>query len=230
MKLVLFDTYGVLIRQRSGSRYMAEAMLSIYGVEIDGADTAYADGMTARQSATATLLAHGIEREVIEARMQHFLDELQYAYQNDVGLEKLVDAGKLLIDGARELLSRLEASGAMLGIATGSPEGIAAFDLNRAGISHHFKACAYGGAETSMRDVIAHAMRIASELGFEGGAAATCVVAASPAVIDAAISAGARAVAVVPDNNSPQEQGKARAGVVAIRNLRHAALLKTILG
>ena len=94
----------------------------------------------------------------------------------------------------REVLHRLRAKGALLGVATGNLEGIGRIKLARCGLLDMFDFGGYSDGYEHRADVFAAALRQAR--GFAGDHATVCVVGDTPADVQAARANGCDVVAV----------------------------------
>jgi len=204
MKLVLFDIDGTILwSDGAGRRAMTAALTRVFGV---AGPTEYRyDGKTDPQIVRDLMRAAGHSDATIDARM----DALASSYLSLLE-EELASGrrGMRVFEGVSELIAALEArADAVVGLLTGNFCDGARLKLSAAGLDvDRFRVGAYGSDDAHRPALPAVAMRRAREaLGMELRGEDLVVIGDTPADIECARSAGARAVAVATGRYSVEE-------------------------
>ena len=186
----LFDIDGTLLSCTDAVHYFAfcEALgtLARHPLHLDGVT---AHGNTDVGILRDALALAGVPDETWRPRIV----EMREAMCRFVH-ERRADLCATLLPFVPEVLERLRAKGAVLGVATGNLEGIGRLKLEHCGLLRWFDFGGYSDAYEYRRDVFAGALAKARVLA--GADAAVCVVGDTPEDVRAARANGLRVVAV----------------------------------
>ena len=202
--LVLFDIDGtILSSDGAGKRAFGVALAEVFG-EVDARDYRF-DGKTDPQIGRELLRIAGHADERIDAGMPRLFERYLAGL-----VEELAATGPRshLLPGVAELLDSLEQrEDAVLGLLTGNIELGAALKLRAVGIDPaRFKVGAFGSDHEHRRALPEVARRRARErLALDVPPERIAVIGDTPADIDCAHSAGARAIAVATGRYSVEE-------------------------
>lgn len=211
-KLVLFDVNNTLTKDTKDiSEYVAESIRNIYGTMVEVELQKY-EGMTAQETAEAVLLENGMPKDEIGLKLVRYTEDLFYSYYNVAGHDR-----QLLLDGAKDIVERLSKENVLMGIATGEPEKLARFRLEKVGLNDFFKFGAYGNEGKGADEIVAKAIEKArAGFAFSGKVA---VVSCYPNFMSAAKKSGATAIGVKGEKFSADDLSAAGASTV-IRSLK----------
>ena len=213
VRLALFDIDGTLLwSDGAGRRAFGAALSEVFG-DIDPGDFRF-DGKTDRQIGRELLRLAGHADDRIDAGMTTLLDR----YLD--GLRAELASGERqsrLLPGVPELLDALEArDDVVLGLLTGNIAQGAELKLRAVGLDPaRFRVGAYGSDHEHRPALPAVAQRRARErLGLEIPPRAVVVIGDTPADIECAHAAGARAIAVATGRYSVDELSEHRPAAV----------------
>lgn len=178
-KFVLIDPYRALVSEKADvSEYMTESIRNIYGISLS-ADFEKYEGIGIRQTVTSLLRENGLDDDEINTKLDRYMEDLQYSYNNVMG------GGALLISpGSKEFLETLKQEGVILGIATGEARSITDARLKKAGLGKLFDFEMCGDSILDLGEIIDMAIRTA-HTDFDIGDTKGAVMASSPAVMRA---------------------------------------------
>ena len=186
----LFDIDGTLLNCTDAEHYFAfcEALTELAGRPVN------LDGVVAHGNVDVGILRDALQlANVPESAWRPRLDEVR------AGMCRFV-AGRAdelrltVLPGVREVLERLRARGAVLGVATGNLEGIGRVKLAQCGLLARFDFGGWSDAHEYRRDVFRAALAQARTLA--GSDARVCVVGDTPADVEAAQVNGLDVIAV----------------------------------
>jgi len=186
----LFDIDGTLLVTRDGVHRDAlhQAMREVYGVDttIDG--IAY-HGKTDLGILRAALERVGVTRDVFEAKLHSALDVV--CRNVSANASRIVPSVCAAIP---EVLARLQASGKLLGVASGNLESVGWHKLEAAGLRDFFSFGCFSDHRESRADIFREAM---DESRRQLGMSATiCFVGDTPEDVKAAQQVNAHIIAV----------------------------------
>jgi len=170
----LFDIDGTLLHCTDPVHYFAfcEALTALAGRPLN------LDGVVAHGNTDVGILRDALALAgVPDAAWRPHLGEVQGAMCRFVG-ERKGELCVTVLPSVLEVLRRLRARGAVLGVATGNLEGIGRLKLERCGLLDQFAFGGYSDAYEYRRDVFAGAAAKAKHLA--GADAAICVVGDTP--------------------------------------------------
>jgi hypothetical protein len=168
--------------------YYTENIRSVYGPYISDIDLSKYDG-TVKEIVTQIFKDHEIHEDV-DAKIETFSDELPYAYYNVAGHDNII-----VRPGVKDLISKSEKGGFIVGVGTNCLSEIAKIKFDRAGIaSDAFKFYEYGSASRRSSDVINAALADVDAQGIERSYAV--LASASQSMINAAASLGVRTIGI----------------------------------
>jgi len=191
-KLILFDIDGTLIDTGgAGARSWAWAFKQAFGREIDIAEHSTA-GMTDPAIGRATFV-EVMERQPTPEELTRLLAGYQAVLPDFVASSP----DYRVLDGVRELLTRLSEAGIALGLTTGGLEAVAHAKLGRAELNRYFPVGGYG-SDSEDRVALTRAAIERGErlLGQALSGEQVFVVGDTPLDVAAAQGAGAVSVAV----------------------------------
>jgi phosphoglycolate phosphatase len=204
VRLALFDIDGTLLwSDGAGRRAFGAALAEVFG-DLDPGDFRF-DGKTDRQIGRELLRMAGHADERIDAGMAALLAR----YLDGLHAE-LARGGRRprLLPGVRKLLDALEArDDVIIGLLTGNIVQGALLKLRAVGLDPaRFRVGAFGSDHEHRPELPAVAQRRARErLGLEIPARRVIVIGDTPADIECAHAAGARAIAVATGRYSVEE-------------------------
>lgn len=196
MQLILWDIDGTLVRTgRHGRDAFGVAFAAVFGREVDVSELPMA-GRTDHSIAVALLAQQGIEDG--ESHLPGLLDELTAALE--ARREEIAAEGSAT-PGAREALETVaREDGVTQSLLTGNLEVNAALKLSAFGLEHlvDLEIGGYGSdPHTTRSDLVGAAREKAARLrGLHVQPAGTVLIGDTPLDVEAAHTAGARAIAV----------------------------------
>ncbi len=201
-KAVLFDIENTLIKEaKDVSVYYFEAIRSSYGLSLEDISLAEYGGFTVQERMMDILKKQGLSDNEIYEKRDLFLEELPYAHYNVAGHDKAI-----LLDGAKDLLNRLNGNNYLIGAATGQLERILKNLFDRVGLNydHYFKFGLYGNASEHMPKILESAIAKAVD---EFGAKKEYITFITSSSRNASIanSLGITGIAVLGDNYSKRD-------------------------
>lgn len=213
--LALFDIDGTLVR-RAGPHHkqaLVEAVRRVAGIEttVDGIPV---HGMLDPDILTLMMRAAGARPELIRASMPKILRAAERVY-----LRTCPSLSRKTCPGARAVLRRLTAGGAVLGLVTGNLTRIGWRKLDCAGLKEWFRFGAFGEMARTRTGLAKMAIRQARAEGWIGRGAAIALIGDAPADIIAAKANGIRSIAVCT-GISTREELLAHAPDVLLEDLR----------
>ena len=186
----LFDIDGTLLSCTDAVHYFAfcDTLRSLSGRPLT------LDGVTAHGNTDIGILRDALQlANVDEGKWRPRIAESRVAMCRYVA-DRKDELYTKVMPGVHEVLSHLQAQGAILGVATGNLEGIGQLKLERAGLRSYFQFAGYSDEFEYRCDVFRSAVAKARELA--GTAAAICAVGDTPADIHAAKQSGLQIIAV----------------------------------
>ncbi len=195
----LFDIDGTLLSCTDAVHYFAfcEALGTLAGRPLN------LDGVTAHGNTDVGILRDALALAgVPDETWRPRIAETREAMCRFVD-ERRADLCATLLPFVPEVLERLRAKGAVLGVATGNLEGIGRLKLEHCGLLRWFDFGGYSDPYEYRRDVFAGALGKARALA--GADAAVCVVGDTPEDVRAARANGLGVVAVATGIYSPEE-------------------------
>lgn len=193
--VAVFDIDGTLLTAPDLLHRAAfeHALRSVFGVQADLAEVPTAgrlDRVLARELATGA----GVPARRIDGRMDQLMSAMGRYYERRIPTGGRVEA---VLPGAMDLLRHLRAAGIGLGVVTGGARTVARAKLRAAGLDQVLADGAYGDEHDDRAELVRLAVqRVAANGRSRVPTAAAVVIGDTPADIDAARRAGARAVAV----------------------------------
>ena len=156
--LAFFDIDNTLIQSSSGHvEALLLAISEVYGLEAR-IDVISHHGMTDQEIITRILAEYEVNLADIETGLQDCLDRMPLKYAEIVESEKIV-----MMEGAVDLISKLEHTGFILGLVTGNLEKIARAKLEKIGINHFFKIGGFGSDHINRTNLVKIAIQRAEE-------------------------------------------------------------------
>jgi len=189
---VLFDIDGTLIR-RAGPHHreaLAEAIRRTARVETSTEGIPVA-GMLDRDILTAMMLRAGIAPGTIRRLMPEVIARAQSIY-----VRRVPDISRKVCPGVRNLLRRLNARGAVVGLVTGNLSRIGWRKMERAGLRPYFRFGAFAELARDRAGLVRIAIRRARQERWIGRGAVISLIGDHPNDVLAARANGIRAIAV----------------------------------
>ncbi len=186
----LFDIDGTLLHQQDAVHYFAfcEALSGVAGRLLN------LDGVVAHGNVDTGILRDAWALAGVgEAVWRPRLREVQEGMCRFVE-ERRGEVRVTVLPGVVEVLERLRAQGAKMGVATGNLAGIGRVKLEAAGLWEMFDFGEFSDAYETRRDVFRGALQKAKDLAGEG--AAVCVVGDTPEDVRSAKANGLEVIAV----------------------------------
>jgi len=156
--LAFFDIDNTLIQSSSGH---VEALLlsisEVYGLEAR-IDVINHHGMTDQEIIIGILEKYRVDTDTIKSWLKDCLKSMPLKYAEIVESEKIV-----MMEGAVDLISKLEHNGFILGLVTGNLEKIARAKLKKIGINHFFKIGGFGSDHINRTNLVKIAIQRAEE-------------------------------------------------------------------
>lgn len=156
--LTFFDIDNTLIHS---SRGHVEALLlsmeEVYDLEVR-IDVINHHGMTDQEIIARILEAYGIDQAVIKSGMKTCMDTMCRRYSAIVKSENII-----IMDGAFDLIVKLEQNGIDLGLVTGNLEAIARHKLKKIGLDQFFKIGGFGSDHIKRGELVKIAIQRAEE-------------------------------------------------------------------
>ncbi|HVA58379.1 MAG: HAD family hydrolase [Gemmatimonadaceae bacterium] len=228
MKLVLFDIDGTLLNSDgAGRRAIQRALVESFGTA--GPEQHWFDGKTDPQIVHELMALAGIDRDVVEARLDHVFTRYVELLRDEIGRPGHAAA---IYPGVAELLDALEATnGVTLGLLTGNVEAGAHVKLGAVGIAPaRFRVGAFGSDHAVRAELPAIARaRAGAMLGCELPGQAMVVIGDTPADLTCGLGVGARAMGVATGRYSVAELGAYQPAAVVANFRDTAAVVDAIL-
>ena len=156
--LAFFDIDNTLIQSSSGHvAALLGAIREVYGLEVS-INVINHHGMTDPEIITRILAEYEVNLADIEIGLQDCLDCMPFKYAEIVESEKIV-----MMEGAVDLISKLEHNGFVLGLVTGNLEKIARAKLKKIGIDHFFKIGGFGSDHINRTNLVKIAIKRAEQ-------------------------------------------------------------------
>jgi phosphoglycolate phosphatase-like HAD superfamily hydrolase len=203
--LALFDLDGTLLRAPDPVHIAGfdHALRAVFGAPASVAELPKS-GRLDRDLARAALTSAGLgspsspataaSGDVTARRLEEVMAVMGRYYRLRVRGTDRVD---WVLEGANDVLRRLQATGIATAISTGSARQVGLAKLAAAGLAAHFPAGAFGDEADDRAELLRRAVRHASEVyGRPFLAPNSVVIGDTPADIEAARAIGARVVAV----------------------------------
>lgn len=190
--LVLFDIDGTLVR-RAGPHHreaLIEAIRRTAHVETTTEGVPVA-GMLDREILTTMMLRAGMSRAAIRRAMPEVVARAQSIY-----VRRVPDISRKVCPGVRNLLRRLTARGAVLGLVTGNLSRIGWRKMERAGLRQYFRFGAFAELARDRAGLVRIAIRRARKERWIGRESAITMIGDHPNDVLAAQANNIRAVAV----------------------------------
>ena len=192
VEAVLFDIDGTLITSGGAGRAAWRAAISeLHGVEVDTRETTES-GMTDPEVARAVLgsvLEREPDRREVSAAMGRYLGHLDETVRDSEGYR--------VLPGVEGLLTRLVASGMLLGLTTGNVEAAAHIKLSRGRLNRFFCFGGYGSDSADRAELTRCALRRADMVSGGELELSECIcIGDTPRDIAAGHAAGVRVVGV----------------------------------
>jgi phosphoglycolate phosphatase-like HAD superfamily hydrolase len=205
--VVLFDIDGTLISSGgAGGEAWKRAFLELYDVPADigeFSDAGMTDPTVGRKTFEAVVGHEPTRRELarlLACRQRHLPDAVAES------------EGYRVLDGVRELLSRLADEGILLGLTTGGTAGAAHIKLERGHLNRWFHFGGYGSDSEDRAELTRTAVRRAEQiLGEKLDASEMLVVGDTPLDVSAGHEAGAPVVGVASGKYAVDELREAGA-------------------
>jgi len=180
----LFDIDGTLLNSRDPVHYFAfrGAMRHVAGLDAT-IDNVPVHGNTDPGILRAVLRNHGLTDSEIDSHMPQIVDQMCAEVEQNCG-----ELRPELCPSIPELVSRLHASGKLLGVASGNLERIGWLKLEKAGLRAMFSFGAFSYPRELRRDIFAYGIEQAQAR--LGAAASVFVVGDTPSDTEAAQSLG----------------------------------------
>jgi phosphoglycolate phosphatase len=217
--LVLFDIDGTLIR-RAGPHHreaLVEAIRRAAHVETTTEGVPVA-GMLDREILKTMMLRAGMSRGAIERVMPEVVARAQSIY-----VRRVPDISKKVCPGVRNLLRRLTARGAVIGLVTGNLSRIGWRKMVRAGLRPYFRFGAFAELAHDRAGLVRIAIRRARKEGWIGRDSRISLIGDHPNDVLAARANGIRAIAV-GTGIVPLEELQSHSPLIAIPDLRSLKL------
>jgi phosphoglycolate phosphatase len=216
---VLFDIDGTLIR-RAGPHHreaLVEAIRRAAHVETTTEGVPVA-GMLDREILKTMMLRAGMSRGAIERVMPEVVARAQSIY-----VRRVPDISKKVCPGVRNLLRRLTARGAVIGLVTGNLSRIGWRKMVRAGLRPYFRFGAFAELAHDRAGLVRIAIRRARKEGWIGRDSRISLIGDHPNDVLAARANGIRAIAV-GTGIVPLEELQSHSPLIAIPDLRSLKL------
>jgi phosphoglycolate phosphatase len=216
---VLFDIDGTLIR-RAGPHHreaLVEAIRRTAHVETTTEGVPVA-GMLDREILKTMMLRAGMSRAAIERVMPEVVARAQSIY-----VRRVPDISKKVCPGVRNLLRRLTARGAVIGLVTGNLSRIGWRKMVRAGLRPYFRFGAFAELAHDRAGLVRIAIRRARKEGWIGRDSRISLIGDHPNDVLAARANGIRAIAV-GTGIVPLEELQSHSPLIAIPDLRSLKL------
>jgi phosphoglycolate phosphatase-like HAD superfamily hydrolase len=156
--LTFFDIDNTLIHSSRGHvEALLLSMAEVYGLEVR-IDVINHHGMTDQEIIARILEAYGIDQAVIKSGLKACMDKMCRRYSEIVNSENII-----IMDGAFDLMVKLEQNGINLGLVTGNLETIARHKLKKIGLDHFFKIGAFGSDHIKRGELVKIAIHRAEE-------------------------------------------------------------------
>jgi len=133
------------------------AIREVYGLEVS-INVINHHGMTDPEIITRILAEYEVNLADIEIGLQDCLDCMPFKYAEIVESEKIV-----MMEGAVDLISKLEHNDFVLGLVTGNLEKIARAKLKKIGIDHFFKIGGFGSDHINRTNLVKIAIKRAEQ-------------------------------------------------------------------
>jgi phosphoglycolate phosphatase-like HAD superfamily hydrolase len=188
MNLILFDIDGTLVRRAGAHHRLAliEAIRQITGVETT------TDGIPLHGMLDPDIIRMMLESAGIQGDMPRIMEAAQDIYDATVP----ADLSDKTCPGVTELLTRLQASRAVLALVTGNLTRIGWRKLQRAGVDRFFRFGAFGEEATTRGGLARIAIEKARREKFIGPEAEIALIGDTPNDVIAARENGIRSIAV----------------------------------
>lgn len=216
---MLFDIDGTLIR-RAGPHHreaLVEAIRRTAHVETTTEGVPVA-GMLDREILKTMMLRAGMSRAAIERVMPEVVARAQSIY-----VRRVPDISKKVCPGVRNLLRRLTARGAVIGLVTGNLSRIGWRKMVRAGLRPYFRFGAFAELAHDRAGLVRIAIRRARKEGWIGRDSRISLIGDHPNDVLAARANGIRAIAV-GTGIVPLEELQSHSPLIAIPDLRSLKL------
>ena len=156
--LTFFDVDNTLIHSSRGHvEALLLSMAEVYGLEAR-IDVINHHGMTDQEIIARILEAYGIDQAVINSGLKTCMDTMCRRYCEIVKSENII-----IMDGAFDLIVKLEQNGINLGLVTGNLETIARHKLKKIGLEHFFKIGGFGSDHIERGELVKIAIQRARE-------------------------------------------------------------------
>jgi len=156
--LAFFDIDNTLIQSSSGHvAALLGAIREVYGLEVR-IDVINHHGMTDQEIIIGILEKYRVDTDSIKSRLKDCLKSMPFKYAEIVESEKIV-----MMEGAVDLISKLEHTGFILGLVTGNLEKIARAKLKKIGIDHFFRIGGFGSDHINRTNLVKIAIKRAEE-------------------------------------------------------------------
>lgn len=216
---MLFDIDGTLIR-RAGPHHreaLAEAIRRTARVETTTDGIAVA-GMLDRDILTAMMLRAGVSPRSIQRLMPEVVARAQSIY-----VRRVPDISRKVCPGVRNLLRRLNARGAVVGLVTGNLSRIGWRKMERAGLRPFFRFGAFAELARDRAGLVRIAIRRARKEHWIGRDAVISLIGDHPNDVLAARANGIRAIAV-GTGIVPLAELESHSPLIAVPDLRSLKL------
>ena len=156
--LAFFDIDNTLIQSSSGHvAALLWAIKEVYGLEVR-IDVINHHGMTDQEIIIGILEKYRVDTDSIKSRLKDCLKSMPLKYAEIVESEKIV-----MMEGAVDLISKLEHNDFVLGLVTGNLEKIARAKLKKIGIDHFFKIGGFGSDHINRTNLVKIAIKRAEQ-------------------------------------------------------------------
>lgn len=190
--LVLFDIDGTLIR-RAGPHHrqaLVDAVRAATGLETTTEGVPVA-GMLDHEILRTMLLRAGMRPARIRAALPAIMRRAQLLYARSCP-----DLGKKVCPGVRQLLTRLDRRGAIVGLVTGNLTRIAWKKMEQAGLKSYFRFGAFAELAKDRSGLVRLAVRHARRKNWINGSSRVSLIGDHPNDVLAARANNIRAIAV----------------------------------
>jgi phosphoglycolate phosphatase-like HAD superfamily hydrolase len=162
--LATFDIDNTLVRSSAGHmQSLISALKDIYGLSTD-IDVINHHGMTDQEIIIRILERYDIDHKNIRSNLKECMNHMELEYAQIVQSENIV-----ILEGVRNLLTRLDQMGFFLGLVTGNLETIARAKLNKIKIGNFFKFGGFGSDHISRTELVRIAFsRAENQFGLAG--------------------------------------------------------------